>query len=135
MFLKDDFPDLTIERTAGKVIRLSQTANGETDCVAVHPVQVRYIAEQFGLVPTSDEDAAKAIAALQRRLCVMRDRARAQLDALKATGRPEHLAYAEATAAIADEFCIDIEHASENREPSVCKQSACGSVLGSGDGQ
>jgi hypothetical protein len=135
MFLADDIPDLKIQRTAGKLISLTQTDGDDGSRIDIHPIQVRYIAEQFGLVPSSDVEAAKAITALQRRLCVMRDRARAQVDALKATGSPEHLAYAEATAAIANEYCADIEHAGENREPSVCKQSACGSVRGSGDGQ
>lgn len=109
MFLKDDIPDLTIERTAGKVIRLSQTANGETDCVAVHPIHVRYIVQEFGLAPTGDIEAAKTIAALQRRLLVLRDRARYQGELLKEASHSEHLAYAEATATIADEYCADLE--------------------------
>ena len=105
MFLYDEIHDLSIRRTSTTAIILQQTVNGEAERISIHPVQLRYIAEQFGLIAPGDQDAAKAIAAMQRRLRQMRDRARHQVEILTA-GSPEH-AYAEATAAIADEYCAD----------------------------
>lgn len=105
MFVTDDIPDLRIDRAEGKLISLAQ---GYEDCrIEIHPIHVRYIVEQFGLIETSDPDTAKVIASFERRLSVLRDRARRQAEMLRAAGNQEHLAYAEATVAIADEYCAD----------------------------
>ena len=115
MFLYDEIHDLSIRRTSSTAILLQQTVNGEAERISIHPVQLRYIAEQFGLIAPGDQDAAKAIAAMQRRLKQVRDRARHQVEILKA-GSPEH-AYAEATAAIVDEYCADLVEQVEEMPP------------------
>lgn len=118
MLNHENIPELKIERIAdqhGTLIMLEQDSGGNIDRVAVHPIHLRFMAEQFGLVPTSDYDGARAIATLQRRLRLLRDRVdhlgnyltnhsdreRANLD--------YEISYAEATSDMADEFCVDFE--------------------------
>jgi hypothetical protein len=114
--MNDSIPELKIERMDdehGTLILLEQDSGGNVDRVCLHPIHLRYMAEKFGLVPTSDPEGAKTIAALQRRLCLLRDRLdhlghyltnhsdrdRANLDF--------EISYAEATSDMADEFCAD----------------------------
>lgn len=118
MLNHENIPELKIERIAdqhGTLILLEQDSGGNVDRVAVHPIHLRFMAEQFGLVPTSDPEGAKEIAILRRRLCLLRDRIdhlghyltnhtdrdRANLD--------YEISYAEATSDMADEFCVDFE--------------------------
>lgn len=108
MFETDDIPDLQIDRAEGKLISLAQGDGYEGSRIDIHPIHVRYIVEQFGLIETSNPDTAKVIASLERRLSLLRDRARRQAEMLRAAGNQEHLAYAEATVAIADEYCADM---------------------------
>lgn len=115
--MNENIPDLKIERMddeQGTLILLEQDSGGNIDRVAVHLIHLRYMAEKFGLIETSDPEGAKTIATLQRRLCLLRDRLdhlgnyltnhsdreRANLDF--------EIAYIEATSDMADEFCSDI---------------------------
>ena len=73
----DNIPELNIERMddkQGSLILLEQDSGGNLDRVAIHPIHLRYMAEKFGLIETSDPKAAKTIATLQRRMVNLRDR-------------------------------------------------------------
>jgi hypothetical protein len=73
----DNIPGLNIEQMEdkqGSLILLEQDSGGNLDRVAIHPIHLRYMAEKFGLIETSDPRAAKTIATLQRRMVNLRDR-------------------------------------------------------------
>lgn len=117
---RENIPDVTIELmagTTGGLILLEQDSGGNTDRVAIHPIHLRYMAEKFGLVATSDPTAAKTIAMLTRRLLLLRDRIDALADWLANHSDHKHadlsyeLTYATATADIADEFCAELADA------------------------
>lgn len=108
MFLSDDIPDLRIERTTGNEILLQQYDPEQNVRLIIHPIHIRYIAEQFGLVETSDPTAAKTIATLQRRMGLLRDRIDQLAGLLIAQGGAD-AAHAEAAKVLAKEFCDDIE--------------------------
>ena len=104
----DNIPELNIEPMEdrhGSLILLEQESGGNTDRVAIHPIHLRYMAEKFGLIEASDPLAYKTIAALKRRICVLRERATYLANAIEAAPDKCHQAYARATADIADEFC------------------------------
>lgn len=63
----------------GTAIMLTQQEDGydEPDTVLVHPFQLLAVCEQFGIV-TSDQQASKTIATLQRRM----ERLRGRIDAI-----------------------------------------------------
>lgn len=112
--MNDQIPELKIERIAdqhGTLILLEQDNGGNVDRVAIHPLHLRYMAEQFGLVPTSDPDGARTIATLQRRLRLLRDRIDHLSDWLANHSDSERadltyeMTYANATSDIANEFC------------------------------
>ena len=69
---------LTAERVDdehGTAIMLTQQEDGynEPSTVLVHPFQLRAVCEQFGII-ASDQQAAKTITTLQRRMAGLRDR-------------------------------------------------------------
>ena len=115
--MNDSIPDLKIElmddgRGDGLTL-LEQDSGGNIDRVALHPIHLRYMAEKMGLVGTSDPQAAKTIATLQRRMVLLRDR----IDTLhhylvnhsdhKHADLSYEVTYATACIDIADEFCAD----------------------------
>lgn len=62
---QDNIPELSIElmeEKQGGLIFLEQNSCGNIDRVAIHPIQLRYMAEKFGLIETSDPQAEKTIA-------------------------------------------------------------------------
>lgn len=72
-----NIPDLKIELmkdTEGGLILLEQDNGGNLDRVAIHQIHLRYMAEKFGLIETSDPLAQKTTATLQRRILALRDR-------------------------------------------------------------
>jgi hypothetical protein len=117
--MKDNFPELKIELMndgmGEGLILLEQDSCGQIDRVSIHPVHLRYMAEKFGLIETSDPQAARTIATLERRLRLLRDRIDQIGDWL--TNHPgrahadldREIIYIEATSDIADEFCEDME--------------------------
>jgi hypothetical protein len=114
--MKQRFENLTIETADdenGQFIILSQDGGGNPESVAVHPIHVRYLAEQFGLAETSTRQANKTIATLERRLLALRDRMESLHDFLVNHSDHKHadltfeVTYATATLDIADEFCAD----------------------------
>ena len=100
----------------GPGIMLTQSSVGysEPDTVMVHPWQLRAVCERFGLI-ANDEQSAKTIATLTRRLLVLRDRISHLGEYLALHSDSQHAdlsyeqTYATATADIADEFCAELE--------------------------
>ena len=104
----------TIDDAGEVTIRLEQDCCGNVDRVDIQPLHVRYIAEKIGLIETSDPQAAKTIAKLERRLLMLRDRIDHIADWLVNHSDSEHAnlsyeqTYATATADIAAEFCAEL---------------------------
>ncbi|MDR3453815.1 MAG: hypothetical protein P4L96_13645 [Rhodoferax sp.] len=115
--MNDDIPALKIERMDDGIgdglILLEQDSGGNIDRVAIHPVHLRYLAEKMGLVETSDPQALKTIAKLQRRMLLLRDRIEHLSYWLHSLSDFKHadLSYEQAHVAgtedMADEFCAD----------------------------
>lgn len=109
--MNEQIPELKVERMndgQGTLILLEQDNSGNSETVALHPIHLRFLAEQFGLVPTSDPEGAKTIATLQRRLRLLRDRLEHMRIRLAAPGEKDpgyDSAYLHATSIMADEFC------------------------------
>ncbi len=126
--MNDSFPELKIEHlTDGMgdgLILLEQDSSGNIDRVAMHPVHLRFMAEKFGLIDTSDPQAQKTIAMLTRRLLVLRDRIDHMAYWLANHSDSKHAdlsyeqTYATATADIAGEFCAELEGVQACTEPS-----------------
>lgn len=113
----ENIPELTIELMEdknGSLILLEQDSGGNVDRVAVHAIHLRYMAEKFGLIETSDPLAHKTISTLTRRLHLLRDRIDFLTDYLVNNSDNRHAdlsyeqTYARATADIAGEFCSEL---------------------------
>jgi hypothetical protein len=112
--MTDDIPELQVDECAG-LIELTQP-NGleQPDCIRLHPIHLRYLAERFGLVTTTDAEACKTIAKLSRRIRVLRDRCK-HLEETLAGSDHQHvdlsyeMTFSLATLEIADEFCADLD--------------------------
>jgi hypothetical protein len=120
--IEHTIPDLKIERDdQSGCILLEQDSGGNIDRVALHPLHVRFLAEQCGLVDTSDPEALKIVATLKRRFRLLRDRIDHLTDSLaknKDFDRADinyEVTYAVATADIADEFVAELD---ETGKPS-----------------
>lgn len=116
-----DIPELKIEAMDDGLIRLEQMCAPDRS-LYIHPLHVRYMAEQFGLAETSDPTAAKTIATLTRRLLVLAERSNAlatHLDTVDGqTASTFAQAYSKATADIAVQFCAELDsESSEVGEP------------------
>ncbi|MFW7342867.1 hypothetical protein V0R37_15165 [Pollutimonas sp. H1-120] len=117
--INDQIPDLNIERivdgTGEGLILLEQESTGNIDRVAIHPIHLRYMAEKFGLVASSDPQAQRTIATLQRRLLMLNDRVAHLADYLANHSDHKHAdlmyetTYARATADLGAEYCIEFE--------------------------
>jgi hypothetical protein len=117
--MNGSIPELKIEQMTDGIgdglILLEQDNSGNIDRVAIHPVHLRYMAEKFGLIKTSDPQAARTIATLERRLRLLRDRIDHLGDWLTNHTDRQHvdldyeITYIEATADLAEEFCADME--------------------------
>lgn len=108
---RDNIPELNIELMEdkkGSLILLEQDCCGNVDRVCIHPVHLRYMAEKFGLIATSDPTAHKTIAMLTRRLNLLSDRIAHLSRSLESDPDKCHQAYARATAEIANEFCAEL---------------------------
>jgi len=122
----DNIPELRIEPMEdkhGSLILLEQACCGNVDRVAIHPIHLRYMAEKFGLIATSDPLAAKTIATLTRRLLVLRERIDEMADCLCNHSDSKHadlsyeMTFANATADIAAEFCAELMDTPANAAP------------------
>lgn len=99
----------------GKAIMLTQQDGiEEPHTVLVHPFQIRAVCEQFGII-ASDQQAAKTIATLQRRMVGLRDRIDALADwmAKHSDHRHADLTYEvtqlQAMQDLAGEWCTEFE--------------------------
>ncbi len=108
--------DLRIEFENDGCILLEQNdGSGNVERVAIHPSQLRYLAEKGGLVPTHDPEALKTIDTLKRRMKVLRDRIDHLGEYLTLYSDHDHanldyeVSYITATADIAEEFCLDLD--------------------------
>ncbi len=105
----------------GCLILLEQDSGGNLDRVAIHPLHLRYMAERFGLVPSSDLETRQVIATLTRRLYALQGRIGhlaewlAQHSDQRNTDLSYEQTYARATADIADEFCAELNQAEKER--------------------
>lgn len=117
--MNDSIPDLKIELMNDGIgdglILLTQDGGGNgDDRVAIHPLHLRFMAEKFGLVDTSDPQAQKTIATLTRRLHLLNDRIEHLADWLVTHSDNRHAdlsyeqTYARATADMAEEFCAEL---------------------------
>ena len=114
--MNDSIPELKIEAmddSHGSLILLEQDSGGNIDRVAIHPIHLRYMAEKWGLVESSDPQAQKTIATLERRLRLLSERINHLASYLCLHSDSEHADlryeqdYANATSDIVDEFCAD----------------------------
>jgi hypothetical protein len=110
------FEELTIETAddeKGRFIILTQNNCGNSESVAIHLLHLRYMAERFGLIETSDPQADKTITTLKRRLTALHGRIEHLQGWLANHSDHKHadlsyeLTYATATLDIADEFIAD----------------------------
>jgi hypothetical protein len=114
-----NIPELTIEfddaGSGQQFILLEQDSCGTKNSVAIHPIHLRYMAEQFGLIGEGDQQSQKTIAMLTRRLFYLRDRVEHLADRLvthsgiENSGMLYEQTYARATADLALEFCADLD--------------------------
>lgn len=120
--MSERFEELTIETADdenGQFIILKQDNCGNSDTVAIHPMHLRYMAEKFGLIATSDPQACKVIATLKRRLLVLHERIEFLQGFLANHSDHKHadlsyeVTYATATLEIADEFCAELDEQGE----------------------
>jgi predicted DsbA family dithiol-disulfide isomerase len=110
----DNIPHLNIEIQDDGLIRLEQQCGLEDPIyINIHPFHLRYLAEKFGIVETSDQTAAKTIATLTRRLLVLSERCNALATHLETvdsqSASPFAQTHARATADIADQFCAELD--------------------------
>ena len=126
--MNDSIPDLKIEHMddgqGDGLIVLEQDSGGNIDRVAIHPIHLRYMAEKMGLVETSDPQAAKTIATLQRRMMALRDRIASLADWMAQYSDHRHADLSHettqlnATADLAREWCHDFEESEQAAHPS-----------------
>lgn len=134
--LNDSFPELKIEHLSdgmdNGLILLEQDSSGNIDRVAIHPIQLRYMAEKIGLVQSGEPQAQKTIATLQRRMTLLRDRIDTLHNYLVNHSDHRHadlsyeVTYATACLDLADEFCADFE--SEELEQAPLNSSICNRI-------
>lgn len=127
---------LTAERIAdedGEAIRLTQQEDScyDPDTIVIHPWQLRAVCEQLAIIP-SDQQSAKTIATLTRRLGLLRDRIDHLASYLANHPDAKHAdlsyeqTYATATADLANEFCEELEAYSpplQSDRPAVPEQT------------
>lgn len=100
----------------GKAIMLSQHEDGynEPDVVVLHPWQLRGVCEQFGII-AADDQAAKTITTLQRRMLALRGRIdqlaqwMAQHSDHKHVDLSHEMTSINALADLAGEWCADFD--------------------------
>lgn len=105
-----------VEDSYGKAIMLTQSSDGynEPDTVLLHPWQLRAVCEELGVI-AADEQAAKTIATLRRRMLVLRGRIDqlAQWMAQRSDHNRADLSHEmtsiNALADLAGEWCVDFD--------------------------
>lgn len=139
--MNDTIPNLKIEFMDdgigdGLILLEQDDGSGNIANLAIHPIHLRYMAEKFGLLQTSDPQALKTITTLQRRLRLLRDRIDHLGNWLTNHSDVEHAdlsyeqTYIAATADIAEEFCADLPSAAAEPQTQTqfVSQSAAGQL-------
>jgi len=75
--MNTEIPHLKIERLENGCVRLENESMGESYCVDVHPLHLRYIAEKLGLMPAASDAEANAhrmVDKLARRIKILQSR-------------------------------------------------------------
>ena len=112
---KDAIPQLNIEVLKNGCIRLANESIDDSYVVDLHPVHLRHIAEKMGLIATSDTQALKTIATLQRRMQALRDRIESLADWMAQHSDYKHADLSHETtqlnamADLAREWCHDFD--------------------------
>ena len=106
-------PDLAYE-IHGDCVNLEQDCGvGEVDRVTMHPIHVRLIASEMGLLQ-GDSDAWRRVEMLERRMRVLADRIDRMDDMVRAAAAKGHedleveCAFSFASWELATEFCMDL---------------------------
>lgn len=116
-----------VESADGPEVMLTQDEGGlgePPNTVMVHPWQLRSICEKFGIVSTSEE-GEREIAALKRRMVVLRDRIDSLLTYMRDHSDTRHadlsfeLVNLVALSDLADEWCADFEQPEEEDHGQV----------------
>jgi hypothetical protein len=125
--MNDSIPELKIgqldDEDGEGLILLEQDSGGNRDCVAIHPIHLRYMAEKFGLVESSDLQATRYIATLERRMRLLQERIDhlghrlANHPCRESVDIDCEIEYLAATSDLADEFCMDMGRGDEHAEP------------------
>lgn len=121
--------DLKIEPRPDGLIKLTQgIGSGDEDVLALHPVQVRLLAEHAGVLPVGDIEARRTIARLCRWVRILADRIDRLDDMMLAIGEKGHedvdqeCAFSEASLELANEFLAEL--------PDAANPTNFGSVSG-----
>lgn len=110
-----DIPGVKIEANSDGTLTLEQDWSGNIERVSLHPVHVRYLAEQFGLIEAGDSKAAVTIATLQRRMTGLRERIDDLAEWIAKFSDHEHadlsheMTLVAALADLAGEWCAEFE--------------------------
>ena len=131
--MNDNIPDLKIEMMddghGDGLILLEQESGGNIDRGAIHPIQLRYMAEKMGLLESSGPTAQKAIAILQRRMVALRDRIENLSDWMARFSDHRHADLSHETtqltamADLAREWCCDFDEPAVNRASLITVMS------------
>ncbi|RZL45916.1 MAG: hypothetical protein EOP74_00165 [Variovorax sp.] len=130
--MNTEVPQLKIEVLANGCIRLENTDCGESYAVDIHPMHLRYMAEQAGLVrqmSAPEADSLRTAAKCKRRLLVLQKRIDHLASFLCLHSDSQHADlsyeqdYATATADICEEFCADLDEVPEAVEDGHVTQS------------
>ena len=122
--MDDCIPELkieTIDDEHGTLIMLTQDSGGNEDRVGIHPLHLRHMAEQFGLISYADPAAHRVIATLERRMLLLRDRINHLGEWMAKHSDHKHadlsyeVTHLTATSDLVDEFCHEIEERSRKR--------------------
>lgn len=117
---KEEIPALKIEKLADGCLMLTveDTMGNGDDCVVVHPLHLRLMAERLGLareMSASDADALRTISKLGRRLRLLQERIDHLDSYLVNCSDHAHanfdyeMAFSAATLDLADEFCRELD--------------------------
>ncbi|MDQ0027751.1 hypothetical protein J2X90_005587 [Variovorax paradoxus] len=123
--MNTEIPHLKIERLPNGCIRLENESCGDSYVVDIHPLHLRYMAEQLGLIremSASEADALRTVAELRRRMLVLNERIDHLGEWLNRFSDTSHTdldyeqAYATATADICQAFCSDFQEVSSHSD-------------------
>jgi hypothetical protein len=124
--------DLAYEVDADKMINLEQDMGcGEVSRICLHPIHLRLLAEEAGILPPSSNiEADRTIARLSRQLRILFDRIDRLDDWLNAAAQRGHedlemeTTYSFATWELANEFVADLPGSATSATPTAAPAAA-----------